>query len=110
MHADLLQLRRDFDLADDGALEKFIPHREVFLDRVLDVLKRFFLGRALRPTTRQSWNGHAVAFVSLEQCDLVPHRSPPQRQCTRSCSYNKSFNSFGITPHREKGLRVAARS
>ena len=70
-------LRSDFDLADDRALEKVIPHREVFLDRVLDVLERFFLGGALRPATRQPGDRNAVPFIGLEERDLVPHCLPP---------------------------------
>ena len=46
-------LRSDLDLADDCALEQFIAGREILLNRVLDVLKCFALGGALRPATRQ---------------------------------------------------------
>ena len=59
-------LRRDFDLADNRALEKSIPHRQVVPNRILNVPEGFLLSCALRPTTRQPGDRYAVPFIGLE--------------------------------------------
>src|SRR5262249_22450059 len=72
-------LRGDLDPADHNILEAVVPHGQIFLNRVLDILERLLLGGALRPAAWQGRNRDAEPSFGLHQRDLVLHQEPPAR-------------------------------
>ena len=72
-------LGRDLDLAHVDALELRVDDRQVFPDRVADVVDGLRLGRALRPAAGQPRHGDAKAFFRTLQCNPVSHGEPRLR-------------------------------
>src|ERR1017187_3363610 len=71
----------DFSEANFDTLRlrsRHLGHRfEIFADRVLNILKSFFGGFALRVTARQRRAIDAVTLVSVQENHLVCHATPP---------------------------------
>ena len=64
---------RHFDLANLLAPQQFVDDGEIVADGMLGILDGFGLRRALRPATRQAWNGYGEAFFGLMEGNSVVH-------------------------------------
>jgi hypothetical protein len=49
--------------------------REIFLNGILNIFDGFFFSLTLRPTTRQTGAGYAIAFFGFLQEDFIFHYS-----------------------------------
>jgi hypothetical protein len=72
---DLRQkLRRYFDLSDDiSVAELLFDHREIFADRIADVIDRLRLGSSLGPATGEPRDRDAIALFRTLQRNPVSH-------------------------------------